>query len=140
MNPDVIIARGKSDDQGTFGRLVVQSTGWGCITLELPWLDNIKKRSCIPDGDYQVAPWVSRKFGHVFHILDVPDRADVLIHNGNWAGRIPEYKTHVQGCILLGRVRGTLASQNAVLVSRPTVRVFVEQMGRKPFNLRIIWS
>lgn len=140
MNPDVVIIRQQSTDQGTPGRLVVQSTGWRCVTLELPWLDNIRKRSCIPDGDYRVVPRRSKRFGDVFHITNVPGRSDVLIHAGNWAGRIPEYKTHVQGCILLGQVRGTLVGQNAVLVSRPTVRVFVEQMGWKPFNLRILWS
>lgn len=64
-----------------------------CFTIELPWLDNIKKRSCIPEGRYRIFPRVSPRFGEHIIITGVPDRIGILIHAANHA--IEELK----GCI-----------------------------------------
>ncbi|WP_149913499.1 DUF5675 family protein [Sphingobacterium cavernae] len=66
-----------------------------CKTLELPWKDNQKQKSCIPAGDYNVVPRTSQKFSKHFHILDVPNRDYILIHTGN-------YRTQILGCVLVG--------------------------------------
>ena len=65
-------------------------------TLELGWNDNEKRISCIPKGTYNVEKRSSPKYKNHFHILDVPNRSMILIHNGN-------YNTHTKGCILVGR-------------------------------------
>lgn len=70
-------------------------TVFECKTLELPWLDNIKFRSCIPTGVYWVEKRWSWKFKNHFHILDVPNRTWILIHAGN-------FYTQTSGCILVG--------------------------------------
>lgn len=64
-------------------------------TLELPWLDNKRRISCIPTGEYKVIPRYSNKYGKHFHILDVPNRDLILIHVGN-------YYLQTLGCILVG--------------------------------------
>ncbi|MBK5213368.1 MAG: hypothetical protein JJE55_06885 [Flavobacteriaceae bacterium] len=66
-----------------------------CKTLELPWLNNEKQKSCIPAGKYQVVSRFSPKFKNHFHVLDVPGRSYILIHPGN-------YYTDILGCILVG--------------------------------------
>ena len=64
-------------------------------TLELPWKDNQNSISCIPCGDYKVIKRTSKKYGNHFHILDVPNRSYILIHNGN-------YNYQTKGCVLVG--------------------------------------
>ncbi|WP_228466698.1 DUF5675 family protein [Adhaeribacter swui] len=69
---------------------------YNCKTLELPWLQNKSKVSCIPTGTYQVRKRNSPKYGDHFHVLDVPGRDYILIHHGN-------YYTDILGCILPGQ-------------------------------------
>lgn len=64
-------------------------------TLELPYLDNQSQISCIPKGVYEVVKRTSAKYGEHFHILNVPNREYILIHNGN-------YYTQIKGCVLVG--------------------------------------
>jgi hypothetical protein len=136
--PRVLILRDPSTEEGTPGVLVSES--FGCRTLELPWLDNTPKRSCIPAGVYRCAVVNSPRFGRVYGVQAVPGRSHILIHSGNWAGQIPQRRTHVQGCILLGERMGSLSGQRAVLLSRPAVRRFMAAMGGKPFELEVRWN
>jgi len=113
--------------------------GFNCQTLELPWRDNRRSISCIPAGEYLVKIRMSPKYGEIYHVKDVPGRTFILIHSGNWAGDTTKgYKTHVNGCILLGQKRGLLAGQWAVLNSRITVKRFMQEMGNEPFTLRVL--
>ena len=65
-------------------------------TLELGWKDNKFQVSCIPKGTYKVEKRSSTKYKNHFHILDVPNRTFILIHNGN-------YNRHTKGCVLVGK-------------------------------------
>jgi len=68
-----------------------------CKTLELPWLNNERKISCIPAGEYLVVKrkaFPKRNYDH-FHIQNVPNRDWILIHIGNKVSQI-------LGCILVG--------------------------------------
>ena len=67
---------------------------FNCWTLELPDLGNKPRVSCIPKGEYKVTKRYSSKYKYHFHVLDVPDRSYILIHNGN-------YNWHTKGCILV---------------------------------------
>lgn len=69
---------------------------WSCRTLELPWVNNSRKISCIPEGKYEVVKRISGTFGEHLHILDVSSRTWILIHAGN-------YYTDIEGCILVGK-------------------------------------
>lgn len=68
-----------------------------CKTLELPWKDNQRNISCIPEGKYEVIVRDVPHRGKHFHILNVPGRSLILIHVGN-------YYSDIHGCILPGTV------------------------------------
>lgn len=83
----------------TIGKLsVIDKSGkviFTCHTLELPWKNNQKQVSCIPPAMYCVKKRHSAKYGNHFHILNVPNREYILIHQGN-------YYTQILGCVLVG--------------------------------------
>ena len=136
MEPLVQIFRMKRSDQGTMG--ILSTPEFRCYTLELPWRDNQQSISCIPAGEYDVKIRISPKYGRIYHVQNVPNRSYILIHSGNWAGDTSKgYKTHVNGCILLGKQQGILLDQWAVLNSRVAVRAFMEEMEYEPFKLQI---
>jgi len=64
-----------------------------CHTIELPWLENARGRSCIPEGRYELLPRTTAK--HKDHLLvwAVPGRDGILIHPANNALK------ELQGCI-----------------------------------------
>lgn len=64
-------------------------------TLELPWLQNKRRISCIPSGNYIVEKYSSPKFGIVFLFQNVKGRSMIEIHQGN-------YFSQILGCILAG--------------------------------------
>jgi hypothetical protein len=137
---DIIVnlIRMSRNNQGTIG-ILSTPFGFQCHTLELPWRDNQKNISCIPPGEYQTKIRISPKYGKVYHVQDVPNRTFILIHSGNWAGDVNKgYRTHVNGCILLGLQRGLLDSQIAVLNSRLAVSRFIRIMNYSDFTLNII--
>lgn len=98
MEKIVFITRKIKEAKQTLGQLAV-TEGWdtifSCKTLELPWLNNKSKVSCIPVGTYTVLKRNSPKYGEHFHIQDVEGRDMILIHHGN-------YHTDILGCILVG--------------------------------------
>ena len=65
------------------------------VSLELPWKENQRRISCIPDGIYICVKHTSPTFGECIWIQDVPDRSEILIHAGN-------YTTDTLGCVLVG--------------------------------------
>jgi hypothetical protein len=134
---EVYLFRTTTSNQGTEG--ILATDGFFCRTLELPWRNNKQNISCIPSGEYIVKIRKSNKFGTVYWINSVPNRSWILIHSGNLAGDVSKgFKTNVEGCILLGKKQGFLYGQRAVLISRPTVRAFMEFMKYKEFKLTII--
>lgn len=82
-------------------------------TLERPWLDNERATSCIPPGTYQCKLLWSNHFGrNMPHLLDVPDRAEIMIHNGNTV-------KDTTGCIIVGTfetIPGRLAGSTSALI------------------------
>jgi len=64
-----------------------------CHTIELPWLNNSRKVSCIPEGRYELIKHYSQKFGNVLLVKNVIDRDHILIHTANNASE------ELQGCI-----------------------------------------
>ncbi|WAS28547.1 hypothetical protein [Vibrio phage LV6] len=132
------IAREPSTDQGTFGKLYLPN-GRTLETIELPWRDNKTSISCIPAGLYYCTPWNSSRFGKVWHLVDVKGRSYILIHKGNVAGDASKgYKTNSAGCILIGKYRGVLGNQKAVLNSGGAYMELFNYLGnKKTFDLLI---
>ena len=78
--------------EGTNGVLFVNNTFLG-FTIELPWLQNIRNKSCIPEGTYFVKTRLSQKFNHHLVLENVDHRSLILIHAANNA------KEELRGCI-----------------------------------------
>ena len=90
------------DPDGTNGELVLKV----CNTIELPWLQNQRNVSCIPEGRYEVKKRFTKKHQHHLVIANVEGRSGILIHPANDA------RKELQGCIapvtaLSGSGKGT---------------------------------
>lgn len=68
--------------QGTNGDLLVDGQKL-CHSIELPWLDNMPRKSCIPEGTYPLVKRTSKKYGRHILVTDVPERSLILIHPAN---------------------------------------------------------
>jgi hypothetical protein len=64
-----------------------------CYTIELPWLENQRRISCIPEGEYILQQRYNLKFKWHLHLQNVPGRDLILIHPANDA------KKELLGCI-----------------------------------------
>lgn len=64
-----------------------------CYSIELPWKNNEKGISCIPEGEYELRKRYSEKFGWHVEIFNVPQRSFILFHAANDA------KKELKGCI-----------------------------------------
>jgi len=101
-------------------------------TLELPWLGNEKKVSCIPTGEYEVMKRQSPSNGNCFELLSVPERDNIQIHAGN-------FYTDILGCVLVGSSFGDVNKDGYldVVNSRATLKSLVEMM---PQHFKLIIS
>ena len=95
---NLLILRDTFTDNSTIGELFLNGERM-CDTLELPWKDNQRSISCIPEGEYKVRLRLARESAtrDYLHLLvqDVPDRDWILFHRGNSA-------KDTSGCILVG--------------------------------------
>ena len=109
----------RSHDKPTYGVLLRDDGIPFALTLERPWLSNMKGRSCIPEGRYIATRYTSPKFGETFWIQDVPGRSEILFHKGN-------LMDDSHGCILVGEVFGVLKGQDGILASADGFREFMK--------------
>jgi hypothetical protein len=79
-------------EEGTNSALFYNGQFLG-FAIELPWLNNQRNVSCIPEGKYELKARYSKKFGHHLHIVDVKSRSLILLHPANNA------KRELRGCI-----------------------------------------
>ena len=77
---------------GTNGQLWLQQQ-LICMTIELPWKNNLKRKSCIPEGKYPLKKRFSERFGWHVWIDLVPNRSLILLHPANDA------LNELNGCI-----------------------------------------
>lgn len=118
--PIVRIVRLEKSTDGVLGTLSIEGKIF-CSTLEPEDKDNKQNVSCIPAGTYNITSWESPKFGHVYKVLNVPDRTDILFHAGNT-------EDATRGCILLGQYPSKLRKKRAVMNSGDTLAKFVTYM------------
>lgn len=87
----IVIYRNRIEDSEacTEGLLTIDGRFY-CYTLELPWNNNVRNISCIPEGEYNVkvmkSEHFSLKMGHAVYlpqVLGVPNRDGILIHGAN---------------------------------------------------------
>lgn len=104
----------------TIGEIYFDEDPITIVSLELPNIDG-KPGSCIPQGKYPVVlapspkflrsnePWVLRYAMLMPHIIQIPDRTDIMFHWGNDV-------ENTEGCVLVGT---THPSQDFIGSSRP---------------------
>lgn len=105
-----------------------------CKTLELPWLNNNKRVSCIPAGKYKAIKHVSPKFGNCLWLKNVPNRSEILIHPAN-------YVHQLLGCIALGSKHIDINRDGLMDVSdsKKTVNKLLNLIESKEIEVEIIW-
>jgi hypothetical protein len=102
---ELLLTRTALTTESTEGELRIDGE-FMCFTLELPVVDGMPG-SAVPPGIYPVvlAPspkfemvrdsWVQRYAGAIPHIIQIPNRTNILIHWGN-------YPNDTDGCVLVG--------------------------------------
>lgn len=129
------LVREPSDQDGTYGVLTLPD-GTVFNTIELPWKDNERMKSCIPPGTYLCKIVQSPRFGSTYEVTGVPNRSAILFHSGNVAGESARgLKADSKGCILPGLGRGRLGNQKSVTRSKEAMALFLQRLGGKPFTL-----
>ena len=110
------------DPEGTNGELKLVV----CNTIELPWLQNQRNVSCIPEGRYELRKRFIKKFGLHLLVVDVPDRNWILIHPANDA------KTQLKGCIApVTQLTGPGKGNESRLANEKLKALVLEALERK---------
>lgn len=125
----------------TYGVLYNEGTPFA-LTLELPWINNVRRISCIPAGRYVCKRVQSPKFGDTFEVTNVSGRSAILFHKGN-------INADTHGCIVLGEsfepvlgVRGLAQSGHAfdefmgILKDVDTFTLKISQLALPPYPLQ----
>lgn len=108
------VIRKRSTPLGTPGHLAMPL--FACETLELPWHNNERGRSCTAPGVDRGKVWYSPTLKRlVIRYADRNSRQNCLIHNGNWAAEerdidgdgVPEI-TQIHGCTEVGNGYGDI--------------------------------
>lgn len=129
---NLLIIRDTFTKVSTIGRLFINGEEI-CDTLELPFKDNQRSISCIPDGHYKVRLRLARESAtrDYLHLLvkDVPDRDYILFHRGNSA-------KDTRGCILVGLGTEQDYVKNSTLAMEILMKEIVN-LGGENINLII---
>ena len=129
---NLLLIRDEFTDKSTLGKLFLNGEIF-CQTLELPYLDNQRSISCIPEGEYKVRLRTakessSRDYLHLL-VQDVKGRSYILVHIGN-------FPRDTKGCILVGQSR----QQDRVNNSRIAMELLLKEilnLGGTNINLII---
>ena len=78
----IIVLKRTYFPDGTNGKLECNGKSI-CNTIELPWRENQKRVSCIPEGKYFIRKRYSQKFQWHLEVIDVKDRGLILFHPAN---------------------------------------------------------
>ena len=129
MSDVLVLQRVAYTPLGVFGKMEIAGrTIW---TVELPWLDNQRRVSCIPEGEYTCRPRRYFKGGYdAIEICDVPERSEIMIHKGNTI-------KDLAGCIAPGMKLGVSKGTWAVLDSAGAFALLMKRYGGREFRLRI---
>ena len=88
---ELLLSRSYGKD-GTNGKISYQGK-LICESIELPWRNNKRNISCIPEGKYLLIKRHHAQHGIQLALSIVPNREAILIHPANFALR------ELQGCI-----------------------------------------
>jgi Family of unknown function (DUF5675) len=145
----LVLERFAYSPQGTFGKLIIESTPFSCFTVERPWVDadgnglSDSKVSCIPEGVYPIEPVVhhpTRPDGYpAYLLLNTGNRSAIHIHIANTM-------YDLEGCIGVGNILGASKVSAApypvwsVLNSASTFKQFMDTMAGDKGSLVIFFT
>ena len=133
----VTLVRFKHVDEGTLGKLTLPNDEQ-LFTVEPPWADNQKGKSCIPTGTYTVKRDRTGRFQY-FAVRDVPERTAIEIHPANYFINPGTGRQELHGCIAPGLSLNT-AHPASVNSSRAACNKLLEVMGEEDWLLEIVNS
>ena len=129
---NLLLIRDTFTKESTIGELFLNGERI-CDTLELPWVDNQRNISCIPEGVYPVRLRLPRESAtrDYLHLLvqEVPNRDWILFHRGNTA-------KDTSGCILVGLGTEQDVVHNSVLAMDLLIKEVIH-LGGENINLII---
>lgn len=116
----LLLERYSHEEKQTIGKLFLLNNSGGAIaewhSLELPWLDNQRRVSCIPIGTYKARKHKSPRFESSLWLQDVPNRSEILIHRGN-------FYTDILGCILIGKDLADINNDGVIDVTQSVTAI-----------------
>ena len=113
--------RDKDTGKETLGRLYADDE-FLCYTIERPWIDNLPRISCIPEGKY---PLTTKEYGRFWDKYQVPipiledtdPRSEILIHPANFAKELA-------GCIAVGKTQNEVSVGHSVATWKKFLPIF----------------
>jgi hypothetical protein len=129
---DITIKRFSHTSQATYGVFLKNGNVPFILSLELPWLNNQPRVSCIPAGRYLCKPYSSAKFPKGFSVESVTGRSAILIHPANVAQR------DLLGCIATGTSFDDFGAVGGVGGSVAALNELIAVTGNKEFWLNIV--
>lgn len=100
------------EEKGTFGELFIDDEHF-CYTVESPWKDNKPFVSCVPDGQYALAPFNSPKYSFTYQLVNsqlnvYAQKAHCKRDSDRYACEfhVANYPDNVKGCIGVGEDLG----------------------------------
>lgn len=127
----VLLQRAWQDYRCTLGMLTVLEHEHDPIfTLENPFRYGMPDDR-IPSGVYECSPFSGAKYKDVYEIKNVPGRAAILIHWGN-------FERDTLGCVLVGNGAGMMTKEPAVAASRACFNRLKDLLGEDDFLLTVV--
>lgn len=132
MEPIITLQRLSDDGIKTLGGLIFDNV-LIAVTVERPWKNNERQKSCIPVGEYRCVPENHPTKKQVFRLQKVPNRDGILIHIANSV-------TEIQGCIAPGLaiLDSSIPEKYGVANSAFAMKKLIEVTDFKPFVLRVL--
>ncbi len=95
------------------------------FTIELPWIGNKRRVSCIPESEYICTFENNQKYGDFYFVRSVPGRDEILIHAAN-------KRTQLKGCIapnlvLTSDQSGARSRKALEILPKETIRLIIKQ-------------
>ena len=128
--------------EATIGQLFIDGE-FCCFTLERPWRDNKRNVSCVPEGEYDMAPYISQRHGKTWALVSwccfansahtlAHQRWGILFHPANNVAELQGCVAPGTRCFLEKDTATVLGSRHAMnlLRSRLTPTEHTLQIGR----------
>ncbi len=102
-----------------------------CKTIELPWHNNQRRISCIPEGQYRIRKRYSAKFKWHLEVMNVRNRDLILLHPANDAMQ------ELNGCIAPVSVLTGEGKGNQSRIAFERLKSFVFHYLEKGFTVEL---